>query len=385
MRGSLKVGKIAGIEISIHYTLLLAMVLFTWLLGSSYFPTVIKGAVSYQYWIAGFLASVLLFVSVLIHEIAHSLVAKAKGLPVNSITLFILGGVSNLSEEPGKPGTEFLMAIVGPLMSLVLAGIFYLISLLLKTELTFTHSIVVYMAQANLILGLFNLLPGFPLDGGRVLRSIVWRTTGDLLKATNVAAIVGRFFGWGFVGFGVYLAFFVQGGLLNGIWLVFIGWFLNSAADSSRYEAILKEYLTGVQVAQVMDKNPETISPQMTVAQLVQTIFIQKRKRAIAVAEGDKLLGMVTISDVRGVHQDRWTTTPVSQVMHRQPLYVIKPDDDLNTAMKLIAMYDLNQVPVLAQDKIVGILTRADILNYLQLSRDLKMKSNKPPKSTATQ
>jgi len=383
MKGALRLGKIAGIEINIHYTLLLAMGLFTWLLGSNYFPTQIPGAVTYQYWLAGLLATVLLFMSVLLHELAHSLVARARGLPVNNITLFILGGVSNLSEEPQKPGTEFFMALVGPLTSLILAGAFWLISLLMQVEITFSYAIIVYLAQINLVLGIFNLLPGFPLDGGRVLRSLLWRATGDLLKATNIAAIVGRFIGWAFIGFGVWLAFFVAGGLFNGIWLIFIGWFLNSASDSSRYEVILKEYLAGVKVEQVMDKSPEVIAPGASVAELVQTFFIQKRKRALPVALGDRLVGMVTISDVRGLPQDRWQTTPVSEIMHRQPLYVVKPEDELPLAMRLITQFDLNQVPVLSQEKLVGMITRADILNYLQVSRDLKMRANRKPGGAA--
>jgi len=379
VKGTLKLGKIAGIEINIHYTLLLAMGLFTWLLGSSYFPTQIPGAVTYQYWLAGLLATVLLFISVLLHELAHSLVARARSLPVNNITLFILGGVSDLSEEPQKPGTEFFMSLVGPVTSLVLAGIFWLIAYLMQVKITFSYAIIVYLSQINLVLGIFNLLPGFPLDGGRVLRSLLWRATGDLLKATNIAAIVGRFIGWAFIGFGVWLAFFVTGGLFNGIWLIFIGWFLNSASDSSRYEVILKEYLAGVKVEQVMDKSPEVIAPGASVAELVQTFFIQKRKRALPVALGDRLVGMVTISDVRGLPREHWQTTPVSEIMHRQPLYVVKPEDELPLAMRLITQFDLNQVPVLSHEKLVGMITRADILNYLQMSRDLKMRANRKP------
>ena len=166
MRGSLKIGRIAGIEIGIHYTWLLAIFIFTWLLGQGYFPTSYPGWKPYFYWIAGFLATFLLFISVLIHELAHSLVAKSRGLPVSSITLFILGGVSNLTEEPEKPGLEFVMAIVGPGTSLILAGIFWGIWYLLGNQAIFIKAIIGYMALANALLAGFNLLPGFPLDGG---------------------------------------------------------------------------------------------------------------------------------------------------------------------------------------------------------------------------
>ena len=385
MRGSLRLGRIAGIEIGIHYTWLLALVIFTWLLGQSYFPTAYPGWKTYSYWIAGFLATFLIFISVLIHELAHSLVAKARGLPVSSITLFILGGVSNLTDEPEKPGIEFLMAIAGPGTSLLLAGIFWGIWYLLGNQVIFIKAIIGYMAMANALLAGFNLLPGFPLDGGRVFRSILWRTTGNLLKATNIAAIVGRIFGWVFMALGVWFAFFIQGGFLNGLWFVFIGWFLNSAADNSRYEATLREHLTGVLVGQVMEKDIESVNPSTTVSALVQTIFIQKRKRAIPVTDGDNLVGVVTISDVKGLPQEKWQITPVSQMMHREPIHAVKPEDDLNVAMKLIAQYDLNQIPVLTQGKLVGVLTRADVINYLQLSQELNIKGRRKSKVPGTE
>ena len=322
----------------------------------------------------------------LIHELAHSLVARARGLPVSNITLFILGGVSNLSEEPEKPGLEFVMAIAGPASSLILAGLFWGIWYLSRNQAAFASAIFGYMALANALLAAFNLLPGFPLDGGRVFRSILWKTTGNLITATKIASFVGRFFAWAFMAIGLLLAFGFQiygfSGFLNGLWFVFVGWFLNSAADNSRNEATLKEHLTGVLVGQVMEKDIESVRPETSIADVVQTYFILKRKRAIPVTEGDNLAGVITISDVKGIAQEKWSTTPVSQVMHREPIHAVKPEDDLNAAMKLIAQYDLNQIPVLNQGKLVGILTRADVINYLQLSQELNIKGKqktKPP------
>jgi Zn-dependent protease/predicted transcriptional regulator len=387
MRGAWRVGRIAGIEVGIHYTWLLALFIFTWLLGQG-FSTTYPGWYSYYYWIAGFLATFTLFISVLIHELAHSLVARSRGLAVSSITLFILGGVSNLAEEPENPGVEFAMAIVGPLSSIALGFIFWIIwYLITKTwvlpvfsvnipasKQTIGLAIVGFLAYTNIILAIFNLLPGFPLDGGRVFRSIIWRTTGNLYKATNIASIIGRVFGWGFIALGVVLAIFTQFGFLNGLWFVFVGWFLNSAADNSRSEVTLREHLTGVLVEKVMEKDVESVRPDTKVDYLVQTIFIQKRKRAVPVVDGDNLVGVVTISDIKGLPQEKWSMTPVLQVMHREPIHALKPEDDLNAAMKLIAQYDLNQIPVLNQGKLVGMLTRADVINYLQLSQELNIK-----------
>jgi Zn-dependent protease len=387
MRGSWRIGRIAGIEVGIHYTWLLALFIFTWLLGQG-FSTTYPGWYTYFYWIAGFLATFTLFLSVLVHELAHSLVARSRGLAVSSITLFILGGVSNLAQEPENPGVEFYMAIVGPLTSLVLGFIFWVIwYFITKTWVLPIFSVNIpankqslglavtgFLAYTNIALAIFNLLPGFPLDGGRVFRSILWRATGNLYRATNIASVIGRVFGWGFIALGVVLAIFTQFGFLNGLWFVFLGWFLNSAADNSSLEVTLKEHLSGVPVEQIMEKDIESVRPDTTIDYLVQTIFVQKRKRAVPVAEGDNLVGVVTISDIKALPQEKWTLTPVLQVMHREPIHTVKPEDDLNTAMKLMAQYDLNQIPVLNQGKLVGMLTRADVINYLQLSQELHIK-----------
>jgi Zn-dependent protease len=397
MRGSFRLGRIAGIEIGIHYTWLLALVIFTWLFEQTFFVTY-PGWETYLYWVTGFLATFTLFVSVLVHELAHSLVAKARGLPVSSITLFILGGVSNLSEEPQSPGVEFVMAIVGPLTSLALGIIFWVWwYFLAKTWVlpvfsmnvpsarqTIALAVIGFLAYSNIALTIFNLLPGFPLDGGRVFRSILWHATHNLMKATKIAATVGRIFGWGLMALGVWFALFMPGGFVNGILYIFVGWFLNSAADNSRNEVTLREHLTGVLVGQVMEKDIESVQPETTISDVVQKYFIQKRKRAIPITEGDNLAGVITISDVKGISQDRWPTTPVSQVMHREPIHAVKPEDDLNAAMKLIAQYDLNQIPVLNQGKLVGILTRADVINYLQLSQELNIKGKQKANPTGT-
>src|SRR4030042_4547114 len=210
MRGSLKIMRVAGIDIAIHYTWLFAVIIITWSLAG-YFSQYPTWSVTVR-WVAGFLSAVLLFFSVLLHELAHSLVAQSRGLPVTSITLFIFGGVSNLSEDPKSPGLEFWMAFVGPLTSVLLGLIFWgiwylatgepllpLLSSSAPGKGTFVVAILGYLAFINLALAAFNLLPGFPLDGGRVLRSILWKTTGNLVKATDIASIIGRVFGWGFI------------------------------------------------------------------------------------------------------------------------------------------------------------------------------------------
>lgn len=390
MKGSLRLGRIAGIEIGIHYTWLLAFALIAWSLAMGFFRQASPGYSLGTYWIVGIVAALLLFLSVLLHELAHSLVAQARGIPVRSITLFIFGGVSNLEEEAERPAVEFAMAIVGPLTSLVLALIFWIMFQAMQPDVSLAgffrfggwlpqENIVAatlfYLALINALLAAFNILPGFPLDGGRVLRSILWSSTHDFVKATNIAATMGRFFGWGFIAYGVYVVLFTPGGFLNGLWFAFIGWFLSNAADSSRQEATLREHLTGARVKDVMYAGQESISPKTTVADVVYGIFQQRFRRAVPVCQNNRPVGIVTITDVKGLPQEKWAETPVEQIMTRGPLYSVTPEDDLNAAMKLITQHDLNQVLVLSQGQCAGLLSRADIIRYLQLSQELRMKS----------
>jgi len=372
VKGSLRLGRIAGIEIGIHYTWLLAFILITWSLAQGFFPSEYPRWGPGTYWITGILAALLLFVSVLLHELAHSLVAQARGLPVRSITLFIFGGVSNLEEEAKKPAIEFTMTIVGPLTSLALAVIFWGLSQLIDTPSSPAAAMLNYLWQINALLAAFNLLPGFPLDGGRVLRSILWGTTGNLVRATNIAATVGRFFGWALIAFGVFQL--LQGNFLGGLWIAFIGWFLSSAADASRRDVTLREHLSGVPVREVMDPGTETVSPETSVEEVVRGAFLQGHRRAVPVGRDDRLVGIVTLTDVKELPQPKWAQTSVEEIMTRQPLYRVTPDDDLNSAMRLIAQHDINQVLVLREGRLVGLLNRADIIRHLQLSQELGIK-----------
>lgn len=373
MRSSIRLFRIAGIDIGIHYTWIFIFVLIAWSLAQGFFPQAYPGWSTTTYWVTGFVASLLLFVSVLLHELAHSLVARARGLPVRSITLFIFGGVSNLEEEPQQPRVEFVMSIVGPLTSLVLAGVCWGLFKLMAGQSTPVAATLFYLALINALLAGFNLLPAFPLDGGRVLRSILWGTTGSLTKATNIAAISGRVFSWLFIGYGVYQLLWV-GNLFGGLWIAFIGWFLGNAADTSRREVGLREQLTGVRVQDVMDPSPVAVSPATLVWDLVRDTFRQYRRRAVPVSQGNQAVGIITFTDVRELPQERWAQTPVEEIMTRTPLYSVAPEDDLSSAMKLIAQHDINQVLVLKQGQLVGLLSRADIIQYLQLSQELGVK-----------
>lgn len=372
MKSSLRLFRIAGIDIGIHYTWLLIFVLLSWSLAQGFFPLWYPEWNTVTYWITGVVAALLLFGSVLVHELAHSLVAQSRGMTVSSITLFVFGGVSNLEDEPEKPKIEFIMSIVGPLSSLALAGIFWGLLQIVGDQQSPVAATFSYLALINALLAGFNLLPGFPLDGGRVLRAILWNRTGNLVKATNIAATVGRFIGWGFIGFGLFQVF--AGNFIGGIWFAFIGWFLSSSADAGRREISLRKQLSGVQVKEVMATNAMLISPDTSVAELVSNIFRKQHGRAVPVCQNDQVMGIVTVTDVKELPQEKWEETAVKEIMTSEPLYSVTPDDDLNTALRLITKHDINQVLVLRGDECAGLMSRSDILTHLQLSQELGLK-----------
>jgi Zn-dependent protease/CBS domain-containing protein len=388
MRSSLKLGRIAGIEIGIHYSWILAFGLFIWIFARGTFPQAFPEWNLSTYWIAGTVVSFMIFVSVLIHELCHSLVARKRGLKVSSIVFFIFGGVSNIEKEPEKASVEFIMSAAGPVSSLILAGVFIGLAyvLFLPDNIFNPKSFVqpfigtlFYIGWINLLLAVFNIIPGFPLDGGRVLRSIIWGITKSLYKATIIAGNIGRAFGWLLIILGVLALFnidlgFLTGGLVNGIWLILIGWFLTSAADNVMRETTLQQELAGVRVREVMDRSPECVSPAASIESIVHESFIQHGRRAVPVCSDGKLLGIVTLFDVKKVSQDRWLNTPVQEVMTRAPLLSVSQEDDLNGALKILAKNGLNQIAVIDEGRLVGLLSRADVIRYLQTRQELGVK-----------
>lgn len=375
MKGSFRLGNIAGIDIRINYTWIFIFVFISWSLAQGFFPQSYPGWSTTTYWATGVIAAILLFASVLAHELSHSLTARSRGMSVNSITLFIFGGVSNLEDEPEEPKVEFVISMVGPLTSLGLAGAFWGFVQLVGDQQSPLAAILFYLALVNGLLGIFNLLPGFPLDGGRILRSFLWQRTGSIVRATNIAGTVGRFIGWGMVGFGIFQL--LSGNFVGGLWLAFIGWFLASMADASRREMIMRQHLKGVKVSEVMDSEIEAINPTTSVQQLVDDIIHQRHRRAAPVADEGHVVGIVTVTDLKNLPQDKWQDTSVRDIMTREPLYTVKPDDELDKAVKLITRHDVNQLLVLEKERLVGMLNRADLISHLQVRQELGIKSLK--------
>jgi Zn-dependent protease/CBS domain-containing protein len=372
LKNSFRLFTVGGIAVGIHISWLVIFVLLTWSLAAGYFPGAIPGIDVGLAWILGAAASILLFVSVLIHELAHSFVAKSRGIEVSSITLFIFGGVSNLAAEPKSASVEFWVAVVGPITSFVIAAISFGIALVMPTlEL---QALFGYLAIVNALLGGFNLIPGFPLDGGRVLRSIAWGITGSLRRATEVAVGAGQIVGGLFILWGVLQIF--GGNLINGLWIAAIGWFLQNAASSSLRQVVLTERLKDVRVADVQRADTATVSRQTTIDDLIEQYLLPGNRRAMPVSDDGRLVGMVTLGDIKDVPAEAREATQVGSVMGgRDGLITVRPSDDLSDAVDKLTGNDLDQVPVMDAGRFVGMLTRADVMRQLQLREELGVES----------
>ena len=365
MRSSFKIARIAGIDIGIHYTWLFAFALIAWSLAVGFFPSTFGGFDAATYWLLGIAGALGLFVSVLVHELSHSLVALARGMKVHSITLFIFGGVSNLQGEAEEPKDEFLVSVVGPVSSFILAILFWALQRPFSTTVSPIGAVLGYLAFVNLMLGAFNLVPGFPLDGGRVLRSLVWGATGSMRRATQVASYAGQAVAFLLIFWGLSRMF--GGDFLGGLWTAFIGWFLNNAAESTRQQQVIEEHLRGIRVTQVMDPQPPVVAPGLSVHDFVFDHVLQRGERAVLVSQAGRLAGIASITDAKRVPQSAWSSTPVGQIMTRAPLRTVPATADLSVALKLLTESSLHQAPVLDDDgTVLGMLTRADILRFLQ-------------------
>ena len=369
MQGSFKVGTVAGIEVRVHYTWLLALFFISWSLAVGYFPSTNRSLSASTDWVLGLAAALLLFASVLVHELGHSLVATARGLRVENITLFIFGGISSIAQEATSARDEFLVAVVGPLISLLLAAVFWVIAQATPAA-SAVNALTGYLAFTNLLLGLFNIVPGFPLDGGRVLRSIVWALTGDMARATRVASYVGQVFAFLLIAWGVVQV--LGGDLFGGLWIAFIGWFLNTGAEGSRQQLAVRSVLDGVPVTTVMDASPAVASPGLSVRDFVMEHALRRGHRALPVVEDGRLVGIVSVADARHVEQEAWGATPVSAVMTRVPLKTLPPEADLAAAMELMVENSIHQVPIVRDWTLVGMVSRADVMRYMKLGPTLQ-------------
>jgi Zn-dependent protease len=367
-RRGISLGRILGIPIQLDYSWFLIFALITWTLAVGYFPAEFKGWPTYEYWVVGLVTSLLFFGSVLLHELGHSVVAMHYKIPVKGINLFIFGGASQIEKEPSSAGIEFVMAIVGPLVSFALAGIFYGLQFVVASIAPLL-ALVKYLALINGLLGVFNLIPGFPLDGGRVFRSIVWAVTGNSHRATSIAGILGRVIGFLFILFGVYLV--ITGNFINGLWIGFIGWFLESAAQSEVQQQRIQELLAGHRVSQAMSYNYTAVPPDMTLQQLVDNHILGNGQRSFVIQEGDRVDGLLTLHDIKEQPRADWPMTRVTQIMIPADRFKrTAPNADLWDAIEEMNHDGVNQLPVMTDGHIEGMLRREDILSYLRNLRE---------------
>lgn len=370
LRSSVHFGRLFGISIGAHYSWFLIFVLALWSLAVGYFPQQYPGWSRAAAWVAAAATAVLFFGSVLVHELGHSLVALRSGVPVNSITLFIFGGLAQLKREPPTPGAEFRIAIAGPLASLGLAVFFFALGRLPLGETV--QATGAYLSRINLLLALFNMIPGFPLDGGRVLRSILWKWAGSYRRATRWASMIGQGVAFLFILWGVIMLF--SGNLFNGIWIAFIGWFLNNAADSSYQSVRLKEILSSVQAGEVMSQNCPQVPPTLTLDRLVQDHILTSGRRCFFVSSGSGLLGMITLHQVKEVPRDRWPQVTVGMAMTpAAQLLSTPPDQNLWAVLQKIDESDVNQVPVIEAGNLLGVISRDHLLRYIRLRNELEV------------
>ena len=372
MKTTFHLGKVFGIPLRLHYTWFFIFVLMTASLVA-YLPTA-EPYILWQRIVLGIAASLLLFASITAHELAHSLVAVKSDIPVKGITLFVFGGVSQMAKEASRPGTEILVAIVGPLASVAIAAMFLGASFLLSEPLA---TVAQWLAFVNGLMAIFNLIPGFPLDGGRVLRSIIWLRSNDYMRGTRIATLSGRVVGYVFVAGGIVFMFLTSN-WIGGLWLAFIGWFLETAATISYRQASFHDALRGSTVQDIMIEDRylrlAVAEPELSLEHLAQDHILRTGRRLFMVAVDGNLEGIVTLDDVRKVSRDRWSATSVRDIMTpRTELRTAHPEQDALSLLEQMDEGNMNEVPVVKGGKIIGMVTRDNLNHRLRMRAELKL------------
>lgn len=363
--------KIRGIEVRLDWTLLIIGGFVSFSLATGYFPNALPEWGASVYLGAALLSCIGLFASILIHELAHAIVAQNRGIKVESIILYLFGGVANLKDEARRPRDEFWIAVVGPLASLNLAGIFFLTSVFSGGVNPAVAAIANYLALINLMLGLFNLIPAYPLDGGRILRAGVWAATKDMVKATRWVAQSGQIFGWGIIFLG--LTSLLLGDFLGGLWLALIGWFILSSAKLGYAQTVVSMSLKGLKVGQVMWQGGPVLTSNMSLNEAVQRFFQTERGRLVPVVEEGYLVGVVSPDEVRKYPPQNWNHLRVSDVMLRRgSLLAVRPEDDLQETLEKMQAKPAFFAAVIGEwGQFAGLVYVADIPRYLELQQRL--------------
>jgi Zn-dependent protease/CBS domain-containing protein len=380
--GSFRVARVLGIDIRIHISWLLIFLLVLLSLADQVFPA------SYPQWsqqktfIVSAIAAFLFFTSVLLHELAHAIVALRFKMSVSSITLFLLGGVANLTKEPPSAKAEFFMAAAGPLTSLAIGGLGLLVQQLVTDNIDRVPSlqpveaVAGYLGFINIAVAIFNLVPGFPLDGGRVLRSIIWGLRGDRVAATRIAARGGQLVAGLMVVYGASRV--IDGEAMAGLWMGLIAYFLYGAASQALQQERVTAAVGNVRIGQLMTTDFRSAPTGLPIGQLIRDIVLPHNLQAIPIVAHDRLVGLVTIADLRKVEQDQWATTPVDAVMTPvSELATVSPDEQLVAALDRFGSGDLPLLPVVDHGSLVGVLFRESVVGYVRMREMLGLESRR--------
>lgn len=388
----IRLGRIAGVQVEIDWSLLIIFALVTFSLGAQMLPAWHPDWSVPLRWLIAFVAAVLFFASVLAHELSHAIVGRRMGISVKRITLFMFGGMAHMENEPTTPRAELWMAIVGPITSAVIGLVAILSAWLMMgpgvarliqeaplegfAVLTPAETILVWLGPINLMLAVFNMIPGFPLDGGRVFRALAWRATKNLKTATRWATTAGRIVAMLFMAAGTAMAFgayipFLGTGLGSGLWLILIGWFLYKAAHASYMQLLMREKLAHLHVADVMRRRFEVVDPSLSVEQLVRDHVMQTDQEVFPVVTENQLLGVVSLREARRVPPDRWAQITVQEIMvPAREIPTVDPQTDVTEALQQLEQQNIPQVPVVERGELRGILRGADVLKWIMLQAE---------------
>ena len=371
MNENVSLGRIAGIHVGLNWSLLVIGALIAWSLATGILPAAAPGRTSSAYWAAGVISAFVYLASLLAHELAHSVVAMRRGVRVEGITLWLFGGVSRFSSESSSPGAQTLITFVGPLTSLVLGVLFLLLSVAFGggAQPSLLTATLAWLGYINILLGVFNLLPAFPLDGGRILQSLIWLRTGDRLRATNIAARIGMVFAFLLIAYGLVTAF-VAGGLFGGVWSVFLGWFLLSAARAEQTGALMRQALSGIRVTEVMTPNPVQAPDGITVDDALHGYVLASRHSTFPTHDGSgQLSGLLTLTALKNVAPNARATTLIKEIIC--PLDKVSKAGSADPITNLLAVSDgcsEGRTLVVDGGRLVGIISPSDINRLLQKS-----------------
>jgi len=385
MKPTITLGRLFEIDIGLHYSWFIIALLITLSLVGHFGATDPSWSRAIV-WASAVITAILFFVSIVAHELAHALVARARAVSVRSITLFALGGVATMENPAPDARTEFWIAVAGPIASIVIGLGCYALAVSLgwspQADVSPATAVLGWLGYINISLAIFNLIPGFPLDGGRILRAILWGRSGDADRATMTAARVGQAVAFGFILLGV-MRFFGGAGI-GGLWLAFIGWFLLQAAQASYAQVTVVTDLRGVRVRDIMSPDCAMVSVNMPVQTLVDEHLLRTGQRCFVVGDPGRIVGLITSHEIKGVARDRWATTPISDVMRPiDQLRTIEPDMLASDALALMGREDVNQLPVISEGKFAGMVGRRHILKLLETRAELRMPASEhvPPRS----